>query len=82
MNMGGRAAAREASRKERKREVNLLEDKRSCNERVCDGVVILEAALASANRGHSMMMWVGERELSPQGQRMDSGGSAGRKRAA
>ena len=56
MNMGGRAAAQEASRKERKRGVNLLDDRRSRSERVCDGVVILEAALASANRGHSMII--------------------------
>ena len=80
--MGGRAAAREASRKERRRGVNLLEDMRSRKVRVCEGVVILVTALASAKRGHSMMTWVGDLVNSPQGQCMVSGGSDGLKRAA
>ena len=82
MKMGGCAAARDASRKERRRGVNLLEDMRSRKERVCEGVVILATVLASANRGHSMMMWMGDRDGSPHGHRIVSGGSAGRKRAA
>ena len=73
LKMGGRAAARETSRKVRRRGVNLLEDMRSRRERVCDGVVILATARASAKRGHSMMMWVGDRDGSPHGHRMVSG---------
>ena len=61
--MGGRAAACEFSRKERRRGINLLEDMRSRKERVCEGVVILATVLASAKRGHSIMMWVGVAEL-------------------
>ena len=60
----------------------MLEDMRSRNDNVCDGVVILATARASAKRGHSMIMWVGERDGSPQGHRMVSGGSDGRNRLA
>ena len=80
--MGGRAAAQEVSKNVRRRGAYLPSERRLRRERVCEGVVIFDFALSSANREHSRMMWVGERVGSPHGQRMVSGGSDGRKHDA
>ena len=80
--MGGCAAALVVSRKERRRGVNFPLEKRSRRVKACEGVMILVIDLASSNRGHSRMMWVGERVTAPQGHRRVSGGSEGRNRAA
>lgn len=76
---GGWAAAHEDSRNERRRGVYLPSERRFLKERVCEGVVILETALALAQRGHLRIRWVGEHMTSPQWQRVDSRGSEGQK---
>ena len=77
--MGGWAAAHVDSKKERRQGVNFLSEKRLRRVSECGGVIILVSALASAKRGHSRIMWVGEQVT---GQRKVSGGSHGQKRKA